>query len=304
MRDIISLTNSLRQAVATASLKVSRIETIEAVKAKKVAIGDVFEFSRAAGLLAIKKTSDVIPDCHPLPIEAARITHSFDGLTIRVEVEVQTIYKTGVGIEAMHGAFVTALTMYEMLKPLDPLMEITSVMLVSQKDSKTDVRYKEDYSQLKVALLICSDSILAGKGEDVTGLLMIEKLKEFGIPTQVYEIVRDNIEFIRQKTLELEADGTDLLLYCGGTGLSPQDCTPDAIQSLLTQEIPGIMEAVRSYGQQRTPLAMLSRGIAGFINNMLVITFPGSPKGANESFDAVFPHVLHLHYVKKGWMQH
>src|SRR4029453_7456567 len=90
--------NSLRKAIATATVSVSRKETIDAVKNKTVPKGDVFEFSRAAGLLAIKKTSDVIPDCHPLPVEYAAITHELDGLNIFIKVEVHTIYKTGVEV--------------------------------------------------------------------------------------------------------------------------------------------------------------------------------------------------------------
>ena len=80
--------------------------------------------SATAGLLAVKKTSDVIPDCHPLPIEFASIQHQIDGLSIVITVEVHTIYKTGVEVEAMHGASITALTMYDMLKPLDKGVEI------------------------------------------------------------------------------------------------------------------------------------------------------------------------------------
>ena len=118
MVDITSKANSLRKAIATAIVSVSKQETIDAVKNKTVPKGDVFEFSRAAGLLAIKKTSDVIPDCHPLPVEFASIKHELDGLNIIVTVEVQTIYKTGVEVEAMHGAAITALTIYDMLKPL------------------------------------------------------------------------------------------------------------------------------------------------------------------------------------------
>src|SRR6476659_4524046 len=94
---------SLRKAIASAIVKVSKQETIDAVKNKTVPKGDVFEFSRAAGLLAIKKTSDTIPDCHPLPIEFAAITYSISGLEILIHVEVHTIYKTGVEVEAMHG---------------------------------------------------------------------------------------------------------------------------------------------------------------------------------------------------------
>jgi molybdenum cofactor biosynthesis protein MoaC len=104
MVDITSKSNSLRKAIATAIVSVSQQETIDVIKNKKVPKGDVFEFSRAAGLLGIKKTSDVIPDCHPLPVEYASITHEIDGLNIIIKVEVHTIYKTGVEVEAMHGA--------------------------------------------------------------------------------------------------------------------------------------------------------------------------------------------------------
>ncbi|MEP6465411.1 MAG: cyclic pyranopterin monophosphate synthase MoaC, partial [Parafilimonas sp.] len=106
MVNITHKQNSLRKAIASAVVKVSKQETIDAIQNKLVPKGDVFEFSRAAGLLAIKKTSDVIPDCHPLPVEFASITYSVEGLQVFIHVEVHTIYKTGVEVEAMHGASV------------------------------------------------------------------------------------------------------------------------------------------------------------------------------------------------------
>src|SRR6478752_7871561 len=133
MVNITHKQTSLRKAIATAIVKVSKEETIDAVKNKTVPKGDIYEFSRAAGLLGIKKTSDVIPDCHPLPVEYASITHEIDGLNIIIRVEVDTIYKTGVEVEAMHGAAVTALTIYDMLKPIDNGVYISTVRLVSKK---------------------------------------------------------------------------------------------------------------------------------------------------------------------------
>src|SRR4051795_13446019 len=103
MVNITHKQTSLRKAIATAIVRVSKQQTINAIQSKQVPKGDVLEFSRAAGLLAIKKTSDVIPDCHPLSIEFAAITYSIDGLEILINVEVHTIYKTGVEVEAMHG---------------------------------------------------------------------------------------------------------------------------------------------------------------------------------------------------------
>jgi cyclic pyranopterin monophosphate synthase len=299
MVNIIHKSNSLRQAIASATLTVSKPETIEAIKNKTVPKGDVFEFSRAAGLLAIKKTSDVIPDCHPLPVEYAAISHELDGLNITVRVEVQTIYKTGVEVEAMHGAAITALTMYDMLKPIDKAVEIGSIKLLHKKGGKSD--FINEAAKLTCAVIVCSDTISKGQGTDTSGKTAVEKLKQYGLETTVYEIIPDDIATIRVKLEMMVASGIDLLLFTGGTGLSSRDVTPEAVSPLIETPIPGIMEALRHYGQERMPYAMLSRGIAGFIKNSLVITLPGSEKAVNEAMDALFPHILHVFKVRSGY---
>lgn len=299
MVNITHKSNSLRTAIATAVISVSRQETIDAVKNKTVPKGDVFEFSRAAGLLSIKKTSDVIPDCHPLPVEYAAITHEINGFNITVTVEVHTIYKTGVEVEAMHGAAITALTIYDMLKPLDNGVEISSIKLVSKKGGKS--AYKDQQSNdLRCAVIVCSDTISKGEGIDTAGKLAMERLEQFGLKTGTYEIIADEMALIRSKAEKLSLSGMDLLLFIGGTGLSARDVTPEAISPLIETAIPGIMEAARSYGQKRTPYAMLSRGVAGFIKNTLVITLPGSVNAVNETMDALFPHILHVFKVRSG----
>lgn len=299
MVNITQKNNSLRKATATAILTVSKPETIEAIREKRVAKGDVFEFSRAAGLLGIKKTSDVIPDCHPLPVEFASITHEIEGLTIVITVEVHTIYKTGVEVEAMHGAAVTALTMYDMLKPIDKGVEISTIRLENKSGGKSDFKKKYD-KELRCAVVVCSDSVSKGISKDSSGKMVIEKLEELYLSVDLYKIIPDDFAEIQKTASQLSVERYSLVLFTGGTGLSSRDVTPDAIAPLLDREIPGIMEAARNYGQQRTAFAMLSRGVAGFIDKTLFITLPGSPRAVAETMDAIFPAVLHLFKVADG----
>ena len=301
MVDITHKNNSLRKAIATARLTVSSQATIDAIGQNNIPKGNVFEFSRAAGLLGIKKTSDVIPDCHPLPIEYAAITHEIDGLSIIITVEVHTIYKTGVEVEAMHGASVTALTMYDMLKPVDKGIEISNIKLESKTGGKSDIKKKN--FDLRCAVIVCSDSVSKGISKDSSGKRVIEKLEQNFVSVDTYNIIPDDFDMIQQTALQMSVKKFNLVVFTGGTGLSSRDVTPDAIAPLLERPIPGIMEAARNYGQQRTAMAMLSRGVAGFIDKTLVITLPGSPRAVEEYMDAIFPHVLHVFKVAEG-MRH
>jgi molybdenum cofactor biosynthesis protein MoaC len=299
MVNITHKSSTLRKAIATGVIKVSNQATIDAIEQKLVPKGDVFEFSRAAGLLACKKTYEVVPDCHPLPIEYTSIKHEINGLEIKIMVEVHTVYKTGVEVEAMHGVMITALTMYDMLKPIDKHVEIINVKLEEKKGGKSDIKYAYPES-LKVAVITCSDSISNGKGIDKSGEIVVENLKKHHLSVSNKKIISDDFETIQNEAKQLVQDGYQLILFTGGTGLSLRDVTPDAIRPLIEREVPGVMEAARDYGQQRTPYAMLSRGIAGFIGDSLIITLPGSPKGAEESMQAIFPYILHVFRVKEG----
>lgn len=302
MVDILHKNSSLRTAIAEATILVSSDATITAIENKKVPKGDVFEFSRAAGLLAIKKTADLIPDCHPLPIEKASILFRIEERRLIITVEVATIYKTGVEVEAMHGASLTALTIYDMLKPIDSHIEIQRIRLLEKKGGKKEY-HDELHHELQIAVIVCSDSVHQGVKTDKSGLTIQEELKKNHLTHQHYEIIPDEKTEIVRVIQQLQERQFDLVLFTGGTGLSPRDITPDVVNELIDRPVPGIMEAARQYGQQRTPYAMLSRGIAGYSGKLLIITLPGSSRGVKESMQALFPALKHVFKVATG-MRH
>lgn len=299
MVDITHKNNTLRIATAQAIVKVSKPETIEAIINDTVPKGNVFAMSKAAGLLGVKKTPDLLPDCHPLPIEYTGIDYDINGLEITINCTIKTIYKTGVEVEAMHGASIVALNMYDMLKPIDKGIEIHNIKLLNKKGGKSD--FKDRFrNELNAAVIVCSDTISAGQKEDKAGKAIIANLEKNNVAVKAYEIIPDEKEIIQQKTKSYVNQGVDLIIFTGGTGLSKRDVTPEALNEIIDRKISGIEEAIRSYGQDRTPYSMLSRSVAGTINKTLVLALPGSTNGAKESMEAIFPSVLHIFGILKG----
>lgn len=139
MVDITEKSSTLRVAVAEALVQASGTATITAIKNNAVPKGNVLAMSKAAGLLAVKNTALALPDCHPIPIEYTGIEFSLEDQTIRITVTIKTHYKTGVEVEAMYGASITALNIYDMLKPIDKGVEIRGIRLLKKTGGKSDI---------------------------------------------------------------------------------------------------------------------------------------------------------------------
>ena len=149
----------------------------------------------------------------------------------------------------------------------------------------------------RAALITVSDSRAHGEvGEDPSGDLAADRLAQLPAVLVSRGLVADSAEEI-QAALSEALDGADLIVLIGGTGLGPRDITPQALASLLDYEVPGMAETMRHQGLRSTPLAMLSRQVAGVVGGRLVLALPGSPRAVAESLDAVWdalPHALTL----------
>ena len=297
MKSVTDKTDTLRKAVATSTV-VAKPRQLEGLKANDLPKRDALAIAKAAGVMAAKKTSELIPYCHPIPIDSVEIDFEVQTDRVVITASVETVWKTGIEMEALTAASVAALTIYDMLKPVDKEIEIISTKLVEKKGGKSD-RKEWIPKGFSAAVIVTSDGTFQGTREDKSGKIIKERLEQYGInPT--YEVLPDDKEFISRKLKELCDQGVLLIFTTGGTGLGPRDVTVEATLEIMDREIPGIIEACRTYGQRRTPYAMLSRGLAAQKGNTLIINLPGSSNGVRESLDAIFPAILHSYQMMDG----
>lgn len=297
MKSVTSKTTTLRRASACARVRTTP-ETIARMQANDLPKKDVLIVARVAATSAVKKTADLIPYCHPIPIDFVEVNFEVGKDAVNISASVEAIWKTGVEMEAMTAASTAALTVYDMLKPVDKDIVIEEVRLEKKKGGKSS--FKDEVPPgFKAAVIVTSDGTSAGKREDKSGRIILERLRSYGIEPS-YEILPDDEETIAALLRELVGDGIDLIVTTGGTGLSPRDVTVEATRRVVEREVPGIVEACRTYGQSRTPYAMLSRGLAGVAGNTIIVNLPGSSKGAEESMNAIFPALFHAYPMLRG----
>jgi molybdopterin adenylyltransferase len=154
---------------------------------------------------------------------------------------------------------------------------------------------------MRVAILTISDSVTRGEREDLSGPSLVQRCRELGWDVKSTLRCSDDPEEIRSQ-LHMVADSglAELLLTTGGTGLGPRDTAPEATANAADRLIPGIAEEIRRKGAEKTPTALLSRGVAVIRHKTIIINLPGSPKGALESLDAIAHLLPHAFEVLRG----
>ncbi|HPB71214.1 MAG: MogA/MoaB family molybdenum cofactor biosynthesis protein [Syntrophales bacterium] len=145
----------------------------------------------------------------------------------------------------------------------------------------------------RAAVVTLSDKGARGEREDLSGAECVRMLEEVGIPVADTRIIPDERLEIERTLIALAAQGLDLVVTTGGTGVSPRDVTPEATLAVIDRTLPGMAEAMRLASLAVTPHAMLSRAVAGLRNRTLIINLPGSPRGVRENLAVVLPALRH-----------
>ena len=153
-------------------------------------------------------------------------------------------------------------------------------------------------------VITVSDGVSAGTRDDVSGPALLDVLKRASFQVSGPEVVPDAEDRISDAVVAAVVDGADLVVTTGGTGLGPRDVTPQATSLLIDYEVPGIGELMRRAGESSTPMAALSRGVAGVRGQALILNVPGSVNGATESLEAVIPVLGHAIQLLHGDTKH
>jgi molybdenum cofactor biosynthesis protein MoaC len=297
-----------RRAVACGSIYMSA-DALDAIKNGKLPKGNVLALAEAAGIVGAKKTADLIPMCHTLPLDQVTIhcTMNEQDHSVTVYAQAVAFAKTGVEMEALAGVNAALLTIWDLTKGVDPNLSIEGVCLLVKTGGKSGVWInpngipewlseqlpdEKTLAGKSAAILVMSDRASKGEYEDKSGPVLKKLLGAAGADIKYSEVIPDEASKIAAAIKEISMQHKpDLLIASGGTGPGPRDKTPDVLESICDRMLWGLGDLLRRESHHFTDTAWLSRMTAGMVGATLVIAFPGSPKAVKECWDIISPFI-------------
>lgn len=311
-----------RRAVATGMIQVSPL-TMPMIRSGTSPKGDMLAIAELAGIMAAKNTATILPLCHPIGLDSVKLWFELGDTTVKAFCEVICHAKTGVEMEALVGVNACLLTIYDLAKAVDPVIEISDIHLVSKEGGKSGLwqhpkvhepvqeqalsetvcekpmanKSKAMLAGVKCSVLTMSDRASQGLYEDKAGPILVEYLGANEAQLLEARVIPDDKQKLEKAVLAMIEHGSELILITGGTGLSATDITPETIRSFASKELTGFGEKQRQYGATFTKSAWLSRSSAFVVGSSLVVLFPGSPKAVQQGLEAIgdlFPHAIKM----------
>lgn len=305
MANVSAKQTTERRAAAVGTLIMGR-RAFMMLKSGRLPKGDAISLAQAAGIMAAKRTPDLLPLCHPLSLDSVDVEIALDAKLpgARVRCTAAIAAKTGVEMEALMGASVALLCLYDLLKPVDPVLEIVAVRLEYKSGGKKGF-WKHPKTQPPpkaaklrrlgtAAVITVSDRAFKKIYRDTSGPALASGLERIGFSIKKRIISPDDKKTIEQH-IRRAARGVDVVVLTGGTGISPRDVTPEAVMAVCDRIIPGIGETLRSSGGPVT--AALSRSIAGQLGTCVIVALPGSTGGVRDGLcvlEDLLPHAVHI----------
>jgi len=311
MIDIGAKADTHRRALASGKFFAAPA-TLSRIRERSLPKGDVLTLAEVAGIQGAKRTADLLPLCHPLPLTSVRVWCEPALESISVFCEAKTIGKTGVEMEALSGVSAALLCIYDLTKGIDPVLRIGEIQLEIKEGGKSGFWKRPEVTQdhhptppaltgVRSIVLTLSDRCARGETQDASGPAARDWLESHGAQVVGTQILPDDAHALKTELIGiLERDPSCLIVTSGGTGLSPRDITPETVLALASEvggrEIPGFGELLRQSGAKHVATSWLSRSLAVTLRSSVILCLPGKPKAVIEGLEAVghlIPHALH-----------